>query len=262
MTNDDLTILTHGGAGSENEFSDGTERAAQAARAALATGMSVLDAVCRAVTVLEDDGRFNAGTGSKRRTGGSLQMDAACMGGDGRYGAVAALEGFKNPILTARAVLETPCRILAGRGAAVFARQQGCEPFPDGSVDPSPGSSAHDTVGCVAFDGDSFAAGLSTGGTGGAPLGRVGDVPLPGCGLYAGPEGAVAATGLGEAIMMNLTAYRAYAMIERGIPPRDILSGVLGWFQPDADMGLILVSRKGFAGGSNRSMAWSAVTGS
>ena len=119
-----------------------------------------------------------------------------------------------------------------------------------------------DTVGCVAFDGKNFAAGLSTGGIRGAIPGRVGDVPLIGCGLYAGPAGAVAATGDGEAITMHLPAIRAYQMLERGDAPEKVLQKVLHWFHLSNNaFGLIMVNRTGYAGGSNRSMAWSAVWG-
>ena len=44
----------------------------------------------------------------------------------------------------------------------------------------------------------SFAAALSTGGTSITLYGRVGDVPIYGCGCYAGPAGAVACTGFGD----------------------------------------------------------------
>ena len=43
----------------------------------------------------------------------------------GGAGAVAALKGFRNPILAARAVMDkTPHIMLAGDGAARFAREQ------------------------------------------------------------------------------------------------------------------------------------------
>ncbi len=258
-------LLTHGGAGSKNEHNDGTQLAGEAGIASLKSGGSLLDAVCRAVAALEDDSRFNAGVGSHPRSDGSVQMDAAVMDSFGKFGAVAAIEGFKNPVHVAQAVSQTRYKILAGSGAARFASEKGFETLSPGQVtakgvDFSTGDTATDTVGCVAFDGKHFAAGLSTGGIGGAIPGRVGDVPLIGCGLYAGPLGAVAATGSGEAITMNLTAIRAYQMIEKGEKPDQVLSEVLSWFNPvDDAFGLILVSRDGFAGGSNRTMAWSAL---
>ena len=101
-------------------------------------------------------------------------------------------------------------------------------------------------------------AALSTGGMAGAHPGRVGDVPIIGSGLYAGSDGAVAATGDGESIMMKITAYRTYELILRGMSPQAIVDEVISWFSSTDAFGLILVTRKGSAGGSNRSMAWSS----
>ncbi|MFQ5451868.1 MAG: isoaspartyl peptidase/L-asparaginase [Nitrospinaceae bacterium] len=257
-------VLTHGGAGSKEAFKDGTDRAARAFLESAKPGRSLMESLCRAVAVLEDDSRFNAGVGSHPRSDGSVQMDAAVMDASGHFGAVAALEGYKNPIHVAHALTRTQYKLLAGSGAARFAEQEGFEKLTPGEVtakgvDFSTGDAATDTVGCVAFDGESFAAGLSTGGIGGAIPGRVGDVPLIGCGLFVGPHGAVAATGNGEVITMNLTAYRAYQLIEQGGSPKSVLKEVLGWFGTEDAFGLILINREGYAGGSNRSMAWSVL---
>ena len=265
MSGKTVTILTHGGAGSKNEYSDGTLNAAEACVESVRSGAAVIDAVCRAVAVLEDDSRFNAGVGSHRRSDGSVQMDAAVMDDGGRFGAVAAVEGYRNPIHIARCVAETEYRVLAGRGAAEFARQGdfitlSADQVTEGGEDFSTGDRATDTVGAVAYDGKRFAAGLSTGGIKGAHPGRVGDVPLIGCGLYAGSVAAVAATGSGEAITMNLTAIRAYQLLEKGRAPEDVLREALSWFDDSDAFGLILVTREGHAGGSNRSMAWSELS--
>ena len=107
-------------------------------------------------------------------------------------------------------------------------------------------------------DGDNFAAALSTGGIKDAISGRVGDVPLIGCGLYAGSHGAVAATGDGEAILKQITAFRAYQLIEKGMDPKSIVSEVINWFNKPTAFGLIIVSKLGFAGGANEPMAWTA----
>ena len=263
MGNAMFTVLTHGGAGSSEKHSNGTERAAHACYNAGQKETSLIHAVCLGVGVLEDDGRFNAGVGAHARKNGKIQHDAAVADGTGRFGAVAALEGFKNPVYVAEAVSETEYRVLAGSGAAEFASRCNFEivnrkQMPDCGGQDFSTSSSTDTVGCVAFDGTTFAAGLSTGGKAGAQYGRVGDVPILGSGLYAGPEGAVAATGDGEAIIMNMTAFRAYQFIEKGMAPDKILKEVLGWFPESDAFGIIVVTRKGYAGGANRSMAWSA----
>jgi len=78
---------------------DGTNTAAAKGLAALAAGGNALDAAVAAVVVLEDDPRFNAGTGSSiRMDGKTIQMDAAVHdGASGDFGAVAAIERVKTP---------------------------------------------------------------------------------------------------------------------------------------------------------------------
>jgi L-asparaginase / beta-aspartyl-peptidase len=77
----------------------------------------------------------------------------------------------------------------------------GVEPVPD-SLAVGPG----DTVGAVAMDRDGhLAAGVTTGGIWMKQLGRVGDSPLPGSGLWAVDGlGASCATGTGEMILKVL----------------------------------------------------------
>ena len=255
-----ITILTHGGAGSDPTHADGTAIAGQIGMMDLQTSEPVLDVACNVVTILEDDNRFNAGVGSHRRDDGSVQMDASCMNSSGAFGAVAALEGFRNPVQVARIVSQSEYRVLVGAGAAKFASNQECKTVAlDEIVNTGRDFSTTDTVGCVVRDGDKFAAALSTGGINQAHSGRVGDVPLIGCGLYAGPEGAVATTGDGEAIAMKMTAFRAYQLIEQGMDPKAIVSNVIDWFkEPTIAFGIIVVSKIGFEGGSNQSMAWTA----
>ena len=80
--------------------------------------------------MLEDDPRFNAGTGSRVRLDGStVQMDASVMSSEGKFGAVAGIENVKNPVKVARAVTNTPHILLAGDGATRFARTLGMEPY-------------------------------------------------------------------------------------------------------------------------------------
>lgn len=74
----------------------------------------------------------------------------------------------------------------------------------------------HDTVGAVAFDGDTFAAATSTGGRSFALAGRVGDVPQVGSGFYCGPAGGASATGAGEDIARVTLTRRAVRHLEEG----------------------------------------------
>ena len=86
--------VVHGGAGSPRARMDGTDKAAAKAFERLKTGASALDAALAGVVVLEDDPRFNAGTGANIRLDGkTIQMDSACMDGTtGDFGSVAAID--------------------------------------------------------------------------------------------------------------------------------------------------------------------------
>ena len=194
MGNAKFTVLTHGGAGSSEKHSDGTEKAAHTCYNAGQKEASLVHAVCLGVGVLEDDGRFNAGIGAHARENGKIQHDAAVADGTGRFGAVAALEGFKNPVHVAEAVSETECRVLAGSGAAEFASRRNFETVNRKQISGRGGqdfstSSPTDTVGCVAFDGTTFAAGLSTGGKAGVQYGVWAMCPFWAAGSTPGLKG-------------------------------------------------------------------------
>jgi len=96
----------------------------------LAAGGGALDAVIAAVRVVEDDPVCNAGTGAVLTSRGTLELDACVMDGASlASGAVAVLPPFRNPIDIARAVLEDGrYHLLAGDGAAAFARARGFTP--------------------------------------------------------------------------------------------------------------------------------------
>ena len=57
---------------------------------------------------------------------------------------------------------------------------------------------------------------------------------------------------------MKVTALRTYQLIEQGIDPKVIVPTVIDWFKKTTAFGIIVVSKIGFAGGSNREMAWTA----
>ncbi|MDP3938913.1 MAG: isoaspartyl peptidase/L-asparaginase [Deltaproteobacteria bacterium] len=124
-------LAVHGGAGRADQEDPAARHAVlraamEAGATVLAAGGAALDAVERAVALLEDDARFNAGTGSVLTWDGRVEMDASIMEDGDRFGAVAAITGVRNPVRVARRVLEeTPHWLLAGPGAVAFARQRG-----------------------------------------------------------------------------------------------------------------------------------------
>ena len=260
-------ILTHGGAGSDPKDSDGPQTAAQAGMNLLRNGKSPLDSVVHSVKHLEDDPRFNAGIGSQIRADGTtIQMDASCMVSTGKFGSVACVEGFKNPIEIAHGVLLHSSHIfIVGDGARVFAEEHNIpskpldKPSKTRRVQPYR-TTACDTVGAVAFDGKTFAAALSSGGLENAALGRVGDVPLPGCGLFCGSIGAVACTGDGEFIALKILAKEVYSWLERNMSPDEAAHKAMTLFEDSVDVGLIILTKNRFAANSRSGMAWAHLT--
>jgi beta-aspartyl-peptidase (threonine type) len=226
------SILVHGGAGDVNPASVGAhvigcERAVAEGAKVLAAGGSALDAVQRAVEVLESDALFNAGTGACLDSDGHLSLDASIMDGrDLRAGGVCALAAFEHPIAIARRVMdETPHVLLAAVGAARFAIAQGFVPADEATMITDAARSkweaarakgategwAGGTVGAVARDVDGHvAAATSTGGMVNKLAGRVGDSPIIGAGTYADDEaGACSTTGHGEAMIRVCVAKTA-----------------------------------------------------
>ncbi len=249
--------------------------------AVLRRGGKALDAVVAAVRVLEDDPRLNAGTGSRMRTDGRIQMDAALMDWTLEAGAVAAIERVKNPILVARDVLQTPHILLVGPDAQAFARAHGHADY-----DPATPESRkklqeslrriregrvpsyyrkfnhidlHGTVGAVARDRRGhFAAGVSTGGTSFMLPGRVGDSPILGSGIYAGPAGAVCATGIGEEIMKRVLSKYVYDRMAAGLAPQKAADLGIGLFGRGISVGLIVVGKRGWGEACDKDMAFYA----
>lgn len=132
-----LALIVHGGAGNipaerHAVAAEGCRAAAEIGWRVLRAGGSALDAVQAAITALEDNPSFNAGTGAVLTEDGRAQLDAGLMDGEQlRVGAIASVERIKNPIAVARAVLASPHVLLAGAGAELFAEHAGiplCDP--------------------------------------------------------------------------------------------------------------------------------------
>lgn len=280
----ETAIVVHGGAGTSRDNEDGCILAAGLALATLARSGDALDAAVAAVVSMEDDGRFNAGTGSVLCLDGvSIEMDACVMDTRGRLGCVACITQVQNPVLVARAVADGPHWLLAGDGATRFARNGGHPPWfqptekarvaharlvaqlgdrpafarlwnYERALEDS-GERACDTVGAVVRGADGhFAVASSTGGSAPSLLGRVGDTPIIGSGFYAGSEGAVAATGIGEQIVRHLLAYTVYQWIAAGTPLEQALQRAIDLFDPAVAVGLIAVGKNSQAALSNRAM--------
>jgi len=238
----DIAIGLHGGCGalahdlqSAADWAESREHMARALRAGwsvLRNGGKALDAVQAAVVEMEDSPHFNAGHGAALTESSEHELDASIMDGATlAAGAVCTVRRTRNPVLAARAVLDSGRAVLlSGVAADTFAELQGLAMVPNtwfttqrrvdalrslqqkeatGSFVPASEAEKHGTVGAVARDADGhLAAATSTGGFNNKPDGRVGDSPIIGAGTYA-RDGvcAVSCTGQGEIFIRRVAAY-------------------------------------------------------
>lgn len=257
-------LILHGGAGARRSRDYAAEVAhmrsvVETLKPRLEAGEPALDAAVAAVVMLEDSGLYVAGRGASPNLDGAYELDASVMEGEsGRAGAVAALQGYRNPVIAARAVLDhTPHVLLAGDGAARFAAERGLAPVGDpeawftragqGEDNHPPGGLSHGTVGCCVLDaGGRLAAATSTAGVFGKMPGRVGDTPIPAAGTWADARLAVSCTGQGEYFIRAAAAARVAWGVEAGRSlaqaAQDVIDriGALG-----GDGGLIALDREG-----------------
>ncbi|ASJ10464.1 asparaginase [Thermococcus sp. P6] len=279
-------IIVHGGAGTIKKDEripkviEGVREAVLAGWKELGNG-SALDAVEEAVKVLEDNPLFNAGTGSVLTLDGRVEMDAAIMRGRTlEAGAVAGIQGVKNPISVARKVMEeTDHVLLSGEGAVRFARIMGFEEYDPVTEERrrqweelrkkllEKGEVKHwkklndlvkrypevlrSTVGAVAFDGEEVVAGTSTGGVFLKVFGRVGDTPMIGGGTYANEVAGASCTGLGEVAMRLVLAKSATDFVRLGMDAQAASEAAISlatrYFGRDT-MGIIMVDHRGNVG--------------
>ena len=254
----------------------------------LREGGSALDAVQVTVAELEDDTRFNAGTGSVLNSVGTVEMDASVMvmergrSGEARMsaGAVAAVSRVKNPLMLARAVMEETAHVmLAGSGAHRFARRAGIELCRVEDLITArarerwrarqlqfrkQGSSAAapSTVGAVAIDSNgNIAAGTSTGGIPGKIPGRVGDSAIIGAGTFVSARGGASATGHGEAIILTGLCREAVAALLGQSPSSVARRAVATLLAPaKAEGGIVIVDRKARIGFAHNAAAMQVAT--
>lgn len=171
---------------------------------------NALDAVESAITMLEDNPFFNAGTGAILQADGVQRMDASIMDGYSyRSGAVSQIRGVRNPIKVARLVMEkTSHHLIVGDEAQKFAYLNGIEMHATMTKEAVEkwlkirNDVQYGTVGAVAIDKEGkIAAATSTGGWATSFPGRVGDVPIIGAGTYSNNYVGVSCTGHGEKIL-------------------------------------------------------------
>ena len=278
-----FSIAIHGGAGTlvkgmmtnelENQYKAALKVALDAGYSVLEGGGTSVDAVEKAVIVLEDSHLFNAGKGAVFTADETHEMDASIMDGKNlNAGAVSLISGIKNPISLACEVMEKSEHVfLAGEGAMQFAKMNNFTIEPESyfyddfrhkqwleikdtdsfQLDHAKKKdSKFGTVGAVACDIDgNIAAATSTGGMTNKRFGRVGDSPMIGVGNYANNKTcAISCTGSGEYFIRGVVAYDVACLIEhKGMSLLEASNEVIHKriLEIGGDGGLIAVDSKG-----------------
>ena len=210
---------------------------------------SPLDAAEKGTNVSELDPRDpTVGYGGDPNEDGFLQLDASVMSGpDGNNaGAVAALENIKTPSSVARLVMErTDHLMLVGKGALRFAKMHGFKEenllteearkhwvewketlsrrdyyHPPGERYKPEGGG---TINVLVVDAKGGIAGVtSTVGHHFKIVGRVGDSPIIGAGLYVDNDiGAAGATGHGAESIKISASFLAVEKMREGLSPQE-----------------------------------------
>lgn len=235
----------------------------------LQKGMSAIEAVTLACAALEDDPLYNAGRGSKIQSDGKIRMSAAIMDGERRrFGGCVNVEGVKNPIFLARALMKEKDRVLSGEGARRFAKEL---ELPFASPYTKKQKEAFQarkrgktgTVGAIAVDHKGrMAAATSTGGKGFEYPFRVSDSPTV-AGNFATDRCAVSATGTGEEIVEQAAASTICAYVDAGMPLAEAVEKVIQRSrQFKAEFGVIALDHTGhfIASTTTKSIVWAAAT--
>ncbi|RUS96862.1 isoaspartyl peptidase/L-asparaginase [Trichormus variabilis] len=244
-------LIIHGGAGSSLQGKGGLEAVRRSlytvieeVYSLLLAGATASEAVVRGCQMLEDNPRFNAGTGSVLQSDGQIRMSASLMDGtSGRFSGVINVSRVKNPIELARFLQTSPDRVLSDHGSLELSRelqvptyngltdlrlQEWIQERQDNFKSTMAGvvaepelaqssNAGRGTIGVVALDGyGKLAAGTSTGGKGFERIGRVSDSAMP-AGNYATSHAGVSCTGIGEDIIDECLAAKIVIRVSDGM---------------------------------------------
>lgn len=270
-------LIIHGGAGSSLQGKGGVEAVRQSLHKIvkevydlLLEGRSAKEAAIAGCQLLEDNPRFNAGTGSVLQSDGQIRMSASLMDGAARrFSGTINVARIKNPIQLAKALQEESDRVLSDLGAAELVRELQLpihDPLTDlrlhewleerkdnfqrkmaGTVaEPELGEARRGTIGVVALDRQgNLASGTSTGGKGLERIGRVSDSAMP-AGNYATTTAAVSCTGIGEDIIDECLAARIVVRVTDGLSLAEAMARSMQESRDrQRDLGAIALDAKG-----------------
>lgn len=226
-----MKIIIHGGFFSESTQTEKTKSLKQEALKEIIqksfsylSDNSAVDTVVFAVSLLEGNPLFNAGTGSQIQRDGKIRMSASLMNGETKkFSGVMNVESIQQPIKLAELLQNENDRVLGGEGANLYALKQG---VPNFNVETEERfqeyqqrlkSSGQGTVGCVVLDKNGkLAAATSTGGKGFELPGRISDSATV-AGNYANNYCAVSCTGVGEDIVSVALAAKIVTRVTDGL---------------------------------------------
>ena len=273
-------VIIHGGARSSLQGKGGLESVrhslhtiVEGVYSLLLSGATASEAVLQGCRMLEDNPRFNAGTGSVLQSDGQIRMSASLMNGaSGRFSGVINVSRVKNPIELAQFLQSSPDRVLSDYGAAELARelqipsynaltdlrlqewiqerQDNFKSTMAGVVaepELAPSSNAgRGTIGVVVLDTyGCVAAGTSTGGKGFERIGRVSDSAMP-AGNYASSYAGVSCTGIGEDIIDECLAAKIVVRVNDGMLLKDAMQrSFTEASQNNRDLGAIALDATG-----------------
>jgi L-asparaginase len=273
-------LIIHGGAGSSLKSKSGIETIRRSLYAVieevyalLLAGAAATDAVVLGCQLLEDDPRFNAGTGSVLQSDGQIRMSASLMDGSyQRFSGVINVSRVQHPIDLANNLQTSADRVLSDYGAAELLRelqipsydaltelrlQEWLQERQDNFEKKMAGvvaekelvessNAGRGTIGVVALDTQGhLAVGTSTGGKGFERIGRVSDSAMP-AGNYATADAAVSCTGIGEDIIDECLAPRIVIRVTDGLALSEAMQRSFAEaFKHKRDLGAIAIDATG-----------------
>lgn len=275
-------LIIHGGAGSSLKGKGGAEavrrslyKVVEEVYALLLAGATATEAVVTGCQLLEDDPRFNAGTGSVLQSDGQIRMSAALMdGARQRFSGVINTARVKNPIELALFLQTSDDRVLSDIGSAELLRELQLPLYDpltelrlqewiqerEGNFNRAMAgvvaekeliseTAGRGTIGVVALDHHGrLAVGTSTGGKGFERIGRVSDSAMP-AGNYANADAAISCTGIGEDIIDECLAARIVIRVTDGQSfDQSLAKSFREAHQNRRDFGAIGISKDGAIG--------------
>lgn len=268
-------LIIHGGAGSSLKGKEGLDAVRKSLHTIvekiynlLLNEIGAVDAVITGCQLLEDEPRFNAGTGSVLQSDGQIRMSASLMDGTlQRFSGVINVSRVKNPIQLAEFLQNDTDRILSDLGSAELLREMSLpsyDPLTEirlqewiqerkdnfskkmAGVVAEKELARRGTIGVVALDSQGrLAAGTSTGGKGLERIGRVSDSAMP-AGNYANANAAVSCTGIGEDIIDECLAARIVVRVTDGLSLQEAMTrSILESHKRKRDLGAIALDATG-----------------